>query len=248
MPLSNRTLTAMGMRASLLQATWNYERQQGIGWAWAIEPALEQLYPDPAVRAERLAAHTAYFNTQPTVASVTLGAAARLEEELAAGGPADADAIARVKSVLGASLAAVGDRLFWFTLRPFVACAGIALVLLGAGWGAAALWLGYNAVHQPLRLLGVRWGYAAGPAIASGPLRTRLDALTGTFARCGAALVGVVMAALMVPGGQPSPAGFQMLLAAGLALGLFTAPRSRPSPTEWALLVGAGALVVGWRH
>jgi len=248
MPLPNRTLTAMGLRASLLQATWNYERQQGIGWAWALQPALERLYPDPARRAERLAAHTAYFNTQPTVASVTLGAAAALEEQLATGGAADADAIARVKSVLGASLAAVGDRLFWFTLRPFAACVGIALVLLGAGWGAAALWLTYNAVHQPVRLLGVRWGYVAGPAIVAGPLRGRLETLTGALARAGALVLGVVMAALMVPGGQPSPAGFQMLLAGGLALGLFTAPRSRPSPTEWALMVGSAALVIGWRR
>src|SRR5262245_38864379 len=59
-------LMAMGLRASLLQATWNYERQQGVGWAWALEPALKRIEPDPARRAARLAEHTAFFNTQPT--------------------------------------------------------------------------------------------------------------------------------------------------------------------------------------
>ena len=29
------------------------------------------------------------------------------------------------------------------------------------------MWLVYNAVHQTVRLLGVRWGYALGPPVAS---------------------------------------------------------------------------------
>ena len=247
MGLSNRTLTAIGIRAALLQATWNYERQQGIGWAYALGPALKQLYPDRAERAARLAEHTAYFNTQPTLASVALGAVARLEEERSLGLEADPGAIARVKSVLGSSLAALGDRLFWFTLRPFAACVGIALVLLGSPWGALVMWLIYNALHQSVRLLGVRWGYHAGPAAAAGPLRSRLETIVGVCGRGGALVCGVMMAAWMVPGGNPSPPAFQMLLAAGLALGLIVAPRVRPSPTEWAMLVGGSALLVAFR-
>ena len=248
MALGNRTLMRMGLRASLLQATWNYERQQGIGWAYAIQPALERLYADRDERATRLAEHTAYFNTQPTLASVALGAVARLEEERSLGREVDPGTIPRVKSVLGSSLAALGDRLFWFTLRPFAACLGIALVLLGWAWGALALWLVYNGVHQTVRLLGVRWGYEAGPAVASGPLRSRLETLIGVFGRGGALIVGVIMAALMVPGGEPTSAGFQLLLAGGLALGLIVAPRARPSPTEWALMIGTAALLLAWRR
>ncbi len=248
MALGNRTLTTRGLRASLLQATWNYERQQGIGWAYAMVPALERLYADPAERAARLAAHTAYFNTQPTLASVALGAVARLEEARAQGLETDPGVIPRVKSVLGSSLAALGDRLFWFTLRPFAACLGILLVLLGQGWGALAMWLAYNAVHQTVRLGGVRWGYAAGPAAASGPLRARLEALVSAFSQAGAVIAGVILAALIVPGGQPSPVGFQLLLAGGLGLGLVVGHRSRPTPTEWALLIAVGALLTGWRR
>src|SRR5947207_14253359 len=117
--LTNRDLHSMALRASLLQATWNYERQQGLGWAWSLKPALDRLMPDPAARAARLAEHTAYFNTQPTLASVVLGVAAGLEERRAEGVGPDADAMGRVKSVLGSTAAALGDRLFWTTLRPF---------------------------------------------------------------------------------------------------------------------------------
>ena len=67
---------SMGLRAALLQATWNYERQQGLGWAWALKPALDRFYPDAERRRERLTEHTAYFNTQPTLASLALGAVA----------------------------------------------------------------------------------------------------------------------------------------------------------------------------
>ena len=92
-PLRNATLLRMGLRASLLQATWNYERQQGLGWAFALAPAIERLYADPAERRDRLAEHTAYFNTQPTLASLALGAVAGLEERRAAGPARDGPAL-----------------------------------------------------------------------------------------------------------------------------------------------------------
>ncbi|HEY6866026.1 MAG TPA: PTS system mannose/fructose/sorbose family transporter subunit IID [Candidatus Eisenbacteria bacterium] len=237
--LRGRDLWHMGCRASLLQATFNYERQQGIGWAWALEPALARLLPDPALRRERLAEHTAYFNTQPTLASLALGAVASLEERRAAGVGPDAEGIARVKSVLGASAAALGDPLFWFTLRPFAACVGVLLAPAGLAWGALALWLCYNIVHLGLRVRGVGWGYRLGPAVLGEPLRSRLTRLTRLLGVLGAALSGVIVASMIAPGGVPRPVVFQASLIAGLGVGLVGARRGRPTPTEWALGVGA---------
>ena len=57
--LAGSVLRRMAARALFLQAAFNYERQQGLGWAWALQPALERLYPDAAERCERLAGHTA---------------------------------------------------------------------------------------------------------------------------------------------------------------------------------------------
>ncbi|MBI1795767.1 MAG: PTS system mannose/fructose/sorbose family transporter subunit IID [Candidatus Eisenbacteria bacterium] len=243
--LTGGDLWRVAWRTPFLQATWNYERQQGLGWAFCIAPVIERLYPDREERCRRLAEHTAYFNTQPTLASVALGAVARLEEErvaTAAAPPAPDDAIARVQAVLGSALAAVGDQLFWFTLRPFVACLGVLLALGGSWIGAVALWLTYNLVHMTLRLRGVGWGYAEGPAVLGSGLRGRLEGLSRLIAQLGAALVGVVVAALLVPGGDPQTVTFQATLAAGLTVGLVTAQRPRPSPTQWA--IGAGALCI----
>src|SRR5580765_8468445 len=99
--IRDRDLDHVAVRAELLQATWNYERQQGVGWAWALEPVLRRLYPSAPERARRLAEHTAYFNTQPTLASLALGAVAKLEEQRALGGGPDASSLARIKAVLG---------------------------------------------------------------------------------------------------------------------------------------------------
>jgi PTS system mannose-specific IID component len=246
MSLSASVLRRMAVRASLLQATWNYERQQGLGWAWSLMPALDRVLPDRADRAARLAEHTAYFNTQPTLASVALGVVAGLEEQRAQGGPVDADQVARVKGVLGSALAALGDRLFWFTLRPFAACVGLLLAVRGSWVGALAMWLVYNLVHLGMRWRGVGWGYRSGPAVLAEGLRPALERLIERVATLGSLLVGVLMALLLVPHGEPREITFQILLIAGLMLGLLTATRARPTPSQWALGLGVMAVVSAW--
>jgi PTS system mannose-specific IID component len=235
----------MALRASLLQATWNYERQQGLGWAFALKPALDRIYPDAATRCARLAEHTAYFNTQPSMASIALGAVAALEEQRAVGAD-DPAAVARVKAALGASLAALGDRLFWFTLRPLAACAGLLFAVDGRWQGALALWVCYNTVHLGVRGAGIWWGYRDGPRVLGEGLRRRLEILVRWFGALGSALVGIIVAMLLAPGGDPKPVVAQATLAAGLAIGLVTVRRARPSPTEWAMGIGALCLVAAW--
>ena len=246
--LRGGTLLKMALRANLLQSTWNFERQQGVGWAYALQPALEALYGDPAERRARLAEHTAYFNTQPTLASLALGAAARLEQARAEGGGPDAAGMARIKAALGSTLAALGDRLFWFSLRPFAAVLGVLIALHRpeAPWGALVLWGVYASLHMGVRLAGVSWGYAAGPGVLAGALRTRLEALVTVLAYAGCVVLGVLVAYALAPGGEMRPIAVQSTLAGGLGLGLVTAQRARPSPTQWALGLGALVILAAW--
>jgi mannose/fructose/N-acetylgalactosamine-specific phosphotransferase system component IID len=244
--LTRGDLLRMAARTLLLQATFNYERQQGIGWAWALQPALRRLLPDPEARRARLADHTAYFNTQPTLASLALGVVAGLEERRAAGEGPDAATVSRIQGVLGASLAATGDRLYWFTLRPFSACLGV-LVALGGSWlGAVALWVCYNLLHLGVRFAGVEWGYRAGTGVLAPEQRARFERLTNGISLLGTMLVGVITAWLLAPAGAPRPLVYQAVLAAGLGLGFVASTRPRPSPTEWALGVGALCVAATW--
>ncbi len=246
--LGFRTLLRMALRANLLQATWNFERQQGVGWVYALQPALEALYRDAAERRSRLAEHTAYFNTQPTLASLALGAVAQLEEQRSQGTGPDEVAMARVKAALGSTLAALGDRLFWFSLRPFAAVLGVLVTLARpeTGWGALALWTCYASVHLGVRFAGVGWGYAQGPGVLGGRLRGLLEAAVRVLAYGGCIVVGVAVAWALAPGGEPRPIAVQSALAGGLGLGLVSAQRSRPSPTQWALGIGALVLAAAW--
>src|SRR6267378_454242 len=228
--LNSWVLFRMALRASLLQATWNYERQQGVGWAYSLEPALERLLPDPRQRAERLAEHTAYFNTQPTMASVALGVVAGLEERRAAGEGPDAAAMGRVKSVLGSSLAALGDRLFWMTLRPLAACVGALLAPAGMVRGALALW----------------WGYRHGPEVLGERLRGAVGWLTLLISLGGCVVLGILTATLLAPGGVPRSLVFQVMLLTGIGVGFVVALRPRPSPTEWALGIAALCIAAAW--
>jgi len=244
--LRRSDLWRMGLRASLLQATWNFERQQGIGLAWALLPGLRRIVTDPEHRRRRLAFHTAFFNTQPTLASVAIGVAARLEEDGLRTGVEPDEPMRRALNVMGSSLASTGDRLFWFALRPVAACIGLLMIPFGPWAAALGLWVSYNAVHQFVRLGGIGWGYHTGPAIMSGPLRGRLEALHHGLLLGGVALVGVLLAALIAPGGMPRTLGFQVALGGGLAFGLLASQRARPSPTEWALVIGLIAVGVAW--
>ncbi len=238
----------MALRANLLQAAWNYERQQGLGWAFSLKPALEELYPDAETRRDRLAEHTAYFNTQPTLASLALGAVAAVEEQRASGSGPDAEGIARIKGTLGSALAALGDRLFWFSLRPLAASIGVGLALFGTPWGAVLLWLCYAVPHLTLRTFGVDWGYRLGPHVLDPPFRGRIESAIRLIALAGSAAVGSVMAVAMAPGGDPRPIAFQAILAGGLVFGMLAALRARPSPTQWALGFGALCLIAGWNR
>ena len=246
--LSRGTLLRMAVRANLLQSTWNFERQQGVGWAYALQPALDELYRDARVRRERLAEHTAFFNTQPTLASLALGVAARLEEERAAGAGPDGAAMARVKAALGSTLAALGDRFFWFTLRPFAAALGVLVALARpeAPWGALVLWLVYALPHLFVRTAGVGWGYERGPAVLGGALRRSFERAVTLLAYGGCVVLGVLVAYGLAPGGEMRPIAVQSALAGGLGLGLLSAQRARPSPTQWALGLGVLVLLAAW--
>ena len=246
--LPTRTLLAMALRTNLLQTTWNFERQQGVGLAFALHPALKRLIPDKAARCERLAEHTAYFNTQPTLASLAIGAVAQLEEQRAAGTGPDAVAMQRIKNVLGSTLAALGDRLFWFSLRPFAAALAVLVAITrpASPLAAVVLWVTYASLHLGVRFAGVGWGYREGPSVLGGVLRSRLETVVTLLAYAGCILLGVLVAWGLAPGGEPRSIAVQSALAAGLGLGLITAQRARPSPTQWALGLGVLGVAAIW--
>ena len=147
-------------RQFLLQGCWNYEGMQNVGFAYSILPALRHLYsgrPEELTRA--LKRHLEYFNTQPSMAGVVLGASIRIEERIAAA-EADPRSIGTFKVGLMGSLGAIGDAYFWGALKPMASVAGAILCLVHPLLGIVSLLLLYNLSHLPIRLRGFEAGMA----------------------------------------------------------------------------------------
>jgi PTS system mannose-specific IID component len=153
--LSPSTKRGIWLRQFLIQGCWNYEGMQNVGFAYSILPALRELYRDrPEELTKALKRHLEFFNTQPSMGGVILGAALRLEERAAAG-EADPRQIGTFKVGLMGSLGAIGDAYFWGALRPMASVAGAILALVHPFLGIAALLLLYNASHLSIRWRGL---------------------------------------------------------------------------------------------
>lgn len=207
------------LRGLLLQAGFNPRTLQGLGWAFAMMPALSCLYPDGSVREAAMRRHLGHLNTHPYFAAALLGAAVRLEERLASG-LTPASTLDRFRQALASPLAAVGDAFFWSALRPVCALSAILTVPLWGVWAAVVFLLAFNLIHLTVRIRGFFAGYRQAEGLIESVGRLRLPALTGGLRRLGAVLAGVVVVVVAVAPGEARPTPGMMAVGALLTLTL----------------------------
>ena len=159
----NGTLRAM-LRLFAVQGTWNYERMLGVGMGYAAEPLLEDLKAvDPVRHGEAVVRSAEFFNCNPNLAGLALGATARAEYEAVPGSQ-----IVRLRTALCSPLGAMGDELFWAGLVPALVGAALVAVVLGAGWWAiAGFLLAYNGVRLWTGYWSLRTGMASGMKVGT---------------------------------------------------------------------------------
>ena len=178
----------MFLRSFFIQAGWNYERFQNLGFAFCLQPALEKIYPDKEKLKAAVLRHLQIFNTQPYMASFVLGNMASLEERAAAGADPEArlKVMPGVKQALASSFASIGDRIFWGRLKPMTAQICLLVWTAGGfyGWlftgldtpvSAALLLAGplagiifYSSFAVYWRWRGLKAGYACGGEASCG--------------------------------------------------------------------------------
>ena len=191
-------LLKTAFRSFFVQAGWNFERMQNIGFAWSLMPALRELYPEKAQRLQALRRHLEIFNTHPFMAPLAMGSLLRAEQEglYQAGGREKAAAL---KQALGGPLAAIGDSLFWATLRPLAALAAVSLAWMAPELGPAVPVLAYlglfNLPHLVIRFNGVFQGYTLGPAVAQYLRKTDTQGVIAAFRLAAMILLGAALAA-----------------------------------------------------
>lgn len=150
-------------RSFFFLAVTNFEKMQNVGFAYCMLPALQKLYRGEALKAA-MQRHLTFFNSHPYMAGALLGAAVRIEEQIAAGERPPAQ-VQVFKQCTMAPMAAIGDSFFWASLRPFGAAFAIAGVLSGVEWAPVAFLVLYNMFHLGLRAYGVFAGYGCGERI-----------------------------------------------------------------------------------
>jgi len=236
-------LFKMFVRSFFLQAGWNYERFQNLGFAFSLMPALKRIYPDPVKLKAAVLRHLDIFNTQPYMASFVLGNIARMEERAAASADPEAalKSMPGVKQALASSFASIGDRVFWGRLKPMT----VQLCLLVWTAGGFYGWLFTGQPYRPalwLLLAGPLSGIVLYCAVA---VYWRWRGLTGGYACGGSASCGLDCLNWSGLIKRLSAGGFGMSLAlALLAFGLLAFSCSCPGPVLLLKLAVAAAVLV----
>ena len=188
-------LNAVVRRSNIFQGSWNFERMQGLGFAYSMVPVIKRLYPDQhsQERKDAIKRHLEFFNTQPFVAAPVLGVTIAMEEERANGKEIDNAAINGIKVGLMGPLAGVGDPIFWGTVRPVFAALGAGIALNGSILGPILFFVLFNLVRLATRYYGVTYGYKKGLDVVQDMSGGLLQKLTE-----GASILGLfIMGALV---------------------------------------------------
>ena len=180
-------------RSTFLQGSWNYERMQNLGWAYALIPAIKKLYSSKEDQAAALERHLEFFNTHPYVAAPIMGVTLALEEERANGAEIDNAAIQGVKIGMMGPLAGIGDPVFWFTVRPILGALGASLALAGNILGPIIFFVGWNIIRMAFLWYTQEFGYKAGSEITKDLSGGILQDITK-----GASILGMFILAVLV--------------------------------------------------
>ncbi len=165
--LSIWTLIRIFLRSFFIQGSFSTGFRQNVGFAFCIEPAGNIFWTDPVDKRRFLARHTEYFNGNPFMVTLILGAVANMEERLRFGVDVTEQDIRRFKKIAGPATGSIGDRFFWSNLRPFMLVLGIITAYFTGIWGAAVFLAAFNIPMIALKWSWLIAGYRLGSNVAA---------------------------------------------------------------------------------
>ncbi|RQV92557.1 hypothetical protein EH221_11195 [bacterium] len=147
-----------------MQAVWNFRSLISIGFSICFFPVIGKLCDSPEAKKDFFQRHLKFFNAHPYFASFALGVSIRLEEMRSEGQAQMPETVDRLKEMLVSPLGAVGDRLFWVTIKPACLLTGMVGILIAPTVTArlitlAITFLIYNIPHFYYRYQGIIEGY-----------------------------------------------------------------------------------------
>lgn len=160
--ITRKDFWSVFFRSLTLDSSWNYERMQNLGFAFAMAPIIRRLYTEKEERSLALQRHLEFMSITPHISTLLFGITSAMEEENAKNNDFNSSSISAVKSSLMGPIAGVGDSFFWGTLK--VIATGIAISLSSEGniFGPIAFLLIINVPHFILRYIcldqGLKYG------------------------------------------------------------------------------------------
>ena len=77
---SNKITKSVFFRSLTMEYSWNYERQQHMGYCFSMLPIIRRVYKNKDDQAAAAKRHMEFFNTTPYVSTLILGISAAMEE------------------------------------------------------------------------------------------------------------------------------------------------------------------------
>ena len=172
------------------QICFNYETMQSAGVVYALSPCLEKICKDnPEDLKARLKTHFQFFNTQPWMGGVILGAALAIEES---GGENANETAAVIKTSLMGPFAGLGDSIFY--VLPMTILGAIAAYMAQGGSSIGiVICLAFSLLMFFLRYKMWNIGYTQGVKFVTSNQST-LNSITDAASVMGLVVVGALVA------------------------------------------------------
>jgi len=176
-----------------MEHSYNYERQQGLGYSLAMWPAIKRFYKSKKEQGEALERHMAVFNATPQIETLIMGISAAMEREASENPDFDKSSINSVKIGLMGPFSGIGDSIFWGTLRIIATGIGLSLASQGNILGPILFLLIFNIPHLIIKYLCTFWGYQFGTDLMG---NARSSGLLDKISRA-ATIVGLMVVGAM---------------------------------------------------
>jgi len=169
-------------------ACFNYGTQLGPSVVWGISKALRKLYPEDEDYKAALLNHSKYYNSQPYMGSLIIGAALGMEQELGIEGK---DAIQDFKAGLMGPTTGIGDSIFWIMMPAIFTPIAASMAYDGSlvGWLIECV---YWIILHCFRMRFFGWGFKMGGNFVS-VIKDQLPLVTDAVGILGLTVLGALI-------------------------------------------------------
>ena len=161
--ITKKDFRSVFIRSCMLDAAWNYERQQNLMYCYMMIPILKRFYKDdPEKMASGLQRHLEFMSCTPHIVTLLGGITGAMEEENAKNDEFETSSISAVKTSLMGPMAGIGDSFFWGTLLTIAIGIAVSFAKEGSIIGPIAFLLIINIPAFLARFYCLKFGFKYG--------------------------------------------------------------------------------------